>query len=135
MKPELRKEIEEFFDSIGDELAIDELTNAFYDANTLLRKVLDDDAEPKYIVPKDFGNFYVEKSQFWAGTHTAAVYTKEEADAIVEAERKRYNLKGTHGPYAVKLVPDQVQFIEDDFPMDDPRLTDKQKEELYGKTN
>ena len=83
-----------------------------------------------YIVPKDFGNFYVEKTQFWAGTHTAAVYTKEEADAIVEAERTRYNLKGTHGPYAVKLVPDQVQLIEEDFPMDDPRLTEKQKKEL-----
>ena len=46
MKQELRKEIEEFFDSIGDELNIDELTTSFYDANTLLRKVLDEDDSP-----------------------------------------------------------------------------------------
>lgn len=68
-----------------------------------------------YIVPKDFDNFYIEKTQFWAGTHEAAVYTKEEADAIVDAERRTYNLHGSRGPYAVKLIENREDLIEEDL--------------------
>lgn len=118
MNQELRQKIESFLGSFGDEpLDLEELNHLFFDANTLLREVLEDDDEPKYIVPKDYVNFYLENTQQWCSTlgkdgGEAAVFTKKQAEELVKSEREKYHLHGIAGPYAVKLVPIQKQLVE-----------------------
>lgn len=70
-----------------------------------------------YVVPKDYVNFYLEDTQQWCSTlgeegGEAAIFTKEQAEALVASERKKYKLHGTAGPYAIKLVPIQKQLVE-----------------------
>lgn len=76
------------------------------------------DFEDMYIVTRDYVNCYVEDTQQWCSTcgedgGEAAVFTKAQADALVKSERDKYNLHGSAGPQAIKLINIRKDLVED----------------------
>lgn len=110
MNQQLRADIETHLASLSHEpQTLRQLSALLYEANVLLERVVSDDDKPRFIVPKNYTDFYIENTEEWCSAYKAAVFTEEEARNLVKAMRRKYY---NSGAYAVPLTTNQKHLVE-----------------------